>query len=125
MTGQQEQPTTTMNAGPAVPWHLEFAKVIKCTKCTRATDKNLLRDAVENVPQPGYIGARYTRAGLLLVGQNPAVPPANLVAMDKNYTAKLRAVREAPIIETLHGVAIGARRLHPGLAGAAPIFPAR
>ena len=84
------------NAGSAVRWYLEFAKVINCTKCTHATDKNLLRDAVENVPQPGYIGARYTRTRLLLVGQNPAVPPSHLVAMDKNYTAKLRAVRAAP-----------------------------
>lgn len=96
MTGQQQQPTTTMNAGPADPWHLAFAKVINCTRCTKETDKNLLRDAGENVPQPGYIGARYDRKRLLLVGQNPAAAGARIRAMDRNYTAALRTLRGAP-----------------------------
>ncbi len=79
--------------------HLEFAKVISCVKCTKATDANLLRDDGENVPQPGYIGAGYERTKLLLVGQNPAIPPANLQQRDERYTAALRVLRNAPTIQ--------------------------
>jgi hypothetical protein len=75
---------------------LEFAMMIKCSRCSKATDKNLLRDAGENVPQPGYIGPAYDRTRLLLVGQNPAVPPIQLVKRDKFYTAALRALRDDP-----------------------------
>jgi hypothetical protein len=74
-------------------WPREFARVISCTKCTAATDPNLLRDKSENVPQPGYIGRRYRNTGLLLVGQNPAVPPAHLSAEDLPYTSALRTLQ--------------------------------
>ena len=50
----------------------------------------------ENVPQPGYIGVAYENTGILLVGQNPAIPPAKLQRKDKDYTAALRALRDAP-----------------------------
>ena len=70
-------------------WRLEFARVVRCEKCSSETDPNLLRDCGENVPQPGYIGVGYQRSKLLLVGQNPAVPPAKLELADKGYTAAL------------------------------------
>ena len=48
------------------------------------------------MPQPGYIGVGYQRTKLLLVGQNPAVPPAILQQKDREYTASLRALRAVP-----------------------------
>jgi len=83
------------NANALVPWHTEFADVIGCAKCSKATDPNLIRDSNENVPQPGYIGAHYKQTGLLLVCQNPYVPNHNLAAQDREYTAALRALRDA------------------------------
>ncbi len=84
-------------------WHLEFAKVIRCEKCH---NPKLLRDAEENVPQPGYIGADYERTKLLLVGKKPSVP-GDLETEDRVYTAALRALRDAPSpqrYEELRGV---------------------
>jgi uracil-DNA glycosylase len=75
-------------------WHEEFAKVIQCMKCTTFTDLNLLRDRAENVPQPGYIGQTYSETRLLLVAQNPAVPPVHLSAADRTYTAALRTLQQ-------------------------------
>jgi uracil-DNA glycosylase len=77
----------------------EFADVIACTACDIATDKHLLRDASENVPQPGYIGPSYAKTRLLLIGQNPALAPATLMERDRSYTAALRTLREAPTQE--------------------------
>lgn len=77
----------------AVEWHTEFARVIGCTRCSIATDGNLLRDAEENLPQPGYVGARYDASRVLLVGQNPATPK-KLADRDRTYTAALRALRK-------------------------------
>ena len=76
-------------------WHSEFAKVISCQHCTQVTDRNLKRDACEDVPQPGYIGSRYHQTRLLLVGQNPG-KPGNLAAADRPYTEALRALRDEP-----------------------------
>jgi hypothetical protein len=73
-------------------WHLEFAKVIGCEKCSSS---KLLRDTGENVPQPGYIGVDYEQTGLLLVGKNPALP-GPLKTQDRVYTAALRALRNEP-----------------------------
>ena len=85
-----------MNA--PIAWHTEFARVVACTKCTEATDRNLLRDAAENVPQPGYVGAGYWKARVLLVGQNPGTPKAR-EAKDRPYTAALRVLRDEPTPE--------------------------
>jgi len=78
-----------------VHWPAEFARVIGCTKCTVASDLNLLRDAVENIPQPGYIGSGYYKTRLLLVGQNPGTPKTLAVA-DLPYTSALRALAHDP-----------------------------
>ncbi len=76
--------------------HAQFAKVIACTRCTKERhDGNLLRDAQENVPQPGYVGANYDQSRVLLVGQNPGVPN-DLVEGDQIYTAALRSLRDSP-----------------------------
>ena len=80
-----------------VHWVSEFAKVVACTKCTRWTATQLLRDDEENVPQPGYIGARYANTRVMLVGQNPGVP--NILALavaDRPYTQALRDLRDLP-----------------------------
>lgn len=69
--------------------HLEFSSVINCTACPQGT-KKLLRDTGENVPQPGYIGRRYSEGGVVIVGQNPASPPPNLVQLDRAYMGHLR-----------------------------------
>ncbi|WP_363350172.1 hypothetical protein [Methylocystis echinoides] len=81
-----------------VPWHQEFVKVLKCAECNAATDKNLLRDSNENVPQPGYIGRHYDRSKLLLVGQNPGLPNERLGDADRVYTAALRALRDTETV---------------------------
>jgi hypothetical protein len=80
-----------------VEWrHIEFKRVIACDHCTSATDKNLLRDDGENVPQPGYIGSRYRKSRVLLVGQNPGAPKSLAEPEDRLYTAALRALRDEP-----------------------------
>jgi uracil-DNA glycosylase len=81
---------------PLIHWPIEFAKVIRCAKCSKATDPNLMRDSDQHVPQPGYIGEGYGQTGLLLVGQNPGLPNVGLAAQDRDYTAALRALRDAP-----------------------------
>ena len=84
---------------PPAEWrHIEFARVIACELCTTATDRNLLRDEGENVPQPGYIGSNYRKVRVLLVGQNPATPKS-LAAEDLPYTTALRALRNEPTIQ--------------------------
>jgi len=79
--------------------HVEFAKIIGCERCNRSTCSKLLRDNLENVPQPGYIGINYEQTGVLLIGQNPAVP-GRLAETDRPYTAALRALRDDPTPET-------------------------
>jgi uracil-DNA glycosylase len=75
--------------------HSEFAQVISCSRCSSVTDRHLLRDEVENVPQPGYVGSNYLHRRVLLVGQNPGTPKS-LSAQDRPYTAALRALRDEP-----------------------------
>jgi hypothetical protein len=98
---------------PRVQWPIEFAKVISCAKCSKATDRNLMRDTDENVPQPGYIGKAYAQTGLLLVGQNPYVPNAELAAEDRVYTAALRALRDAPTEQAYADLQVILRRFVP------------
>jgi hypothetical protein len=76
-------------------WPTEFARVISCAVCSCETDTNLLRDADENVPQPGYIGRNYWQRRVLLVGQNPGTPKT-LADPDRRYTCTLRQMRDAP-----------------------------
>jgi uracil-DNA glycosylase len=76
-------------------WPREFAAVIGCERCSSATDRGLLRDHQENVPQPGFIGDNYWSRRVLLVGQNPGTPKSRLAA-DMPYTAALRSLREQP-----------------------------
>ncbi len=88
-------------------WSSEFARVASCNSCARLHATALLRDEVENVPQPGYVGSRYWTKRVLLVGQNPAVPPERLAAEDRPYTAALRKIRDAPTPENfvqLHSI---------------------
>jgi hypothetical protein len=88
-------------------WRGEFARVVSCSSCSILNSKILLRDDAENVPQPGYIGPQYRETGLLLVGQNPAVPPDRLAFADRIYTAALRAIRNEPteeVYDTLQSI---------------------
>ena len=82
-------------------WTAEFARVISCERCDKRRSNNILRDARENVPQPGFIGSRYEKFRILLVGQNPAVPPSRLAADDQEYTAALRRVRDDATAESM------------------------
>jgi hypothetical protein len=75
--------------------------------CWASDARALLRDEGENIPQPGYVGIRYWTKRVLLVGQNPAVPPERLAAEDRPYTNALRTVRNAPTPESydqLHSI---------------------
>ncbi len=85
-------PNTPMST---ISWSAEFAKVISCAACSRATDRNILRDADENVPQPGYVGETYWKHRIALVGQNPGTPKT-LELQDKPYTVALRRLRDTP-----------------------------
>jgi hypothetical protein len=75
-------------------WTSEFVKVTSCQKCGGPTCPKILRDDIENVPQPGFIGTHYFEKRILLVGQNPAVPRESMATADRRYTAALRAVRD-------------------------------
>lgn len=77
----------------SITWHTEFARVIACSRCSAASDRHLLRDELENVPQPGYIGDHYDGSRVLLVGQNPGTPKS-LAMEDLPYTAALRVLRD-------------------------------
>ena len=78
-----------------VTWPAEFARIISCGACSRATDAHVLRDENENVPQPGYVGASYWKRRVALVGQNPGTPKT-LELQDRPYTAALRGLRDTP-----------------------------
>ena len=78
-----------------INWPAEFARVISCTTCSHATDRKILRDEGENVPQPGFIGANYWKHRVVLIGQNPGTSKT-LKVPDKPYTAALRRLRESP-----------------------------
>ena len=49
----------------------------------------LLRDKLENLPQPGYIGSNYKSTRLLLIGQNPAICPLTKKIKDLIYMTAL------------------------------------
>ena len=78
-----------------VDWAREFARIIQCQACSSALDRSLLRDELENVPQPGWVGANYESSRLLLVGQNPGTPKS-LETADLPYTEALRALAANP-----------------------------
>lgn len=80
----------------SVDWPTEFTRVISCCACTQATHSKLLRDSVESVPQPGYIGPHYMRKRVLLTGQNPGTPKTLTEAEQILHNGALRALRDEP-----------------------------
>src|SRR5947209_9798297 len=84
-----------------IDWAHEFAKIVACSACSASEFPFLRRDGMENVPQPGYVGPGYRESRVLLVGQNPAMPPERLAAADRPYTAALRGVRDHPTADKL------------------------
>lgn len=74
----------------------EFARVIGCQLCTTREFAMLLRDGMENLPQPGYVGPCYGESRLLLVGQNPGKRFPRLAQQDRQYMKALRSVRDQP-----------------------------
>ncbi|MEH6585037.1 MAG: uracil-DNA glycosylase family protein [Halioglobus sp.] len=72
-----------------------FREVVGCSKCDQWISKKLLRDSNENIAQPGWVGNNYEEHRVLLVGQNPGVPPANMQARDAIYTAALRQLESS------------------------------
>lgn len=93
-----------------------FVSVLQCTHCDNSNCKNLLRDAQENLPQPGYIGANYFSKRVLLVGQNPGVSTAALSQPDGIYTSALRVLRDHPSMDSWSG-------LRDALINFVPLWP--
>jgi hypothetical protein len=81
-----------------IAWHLKFAEVISCSRCTKQTDPNLLHDK-DDLPQPGYIGSHYAMKRVLLVGQNPGTRKKAREEMDKRQSSALEQLRDNPTIE--------------------------
>lgn len=79
----------------------DFAEVIRCDRCTTATDRNLARTAT-NVPQPGFIGTNYAARRIMLVGQNPGESRERLKDRDEPYMEALRQLGQTPSPETLN-----------------------
>jgi hypothetical protein len=73
-----------------------FARVVNCSRCTTEDCPTLLRDSHENVPQPGYVGARCEESRILLAGQNPGKCPHRFVKRDAEYTKALRDLAATP-----------------------------
>jgi uracil-DNA glycosylase len=107
----------------AIDWAAEFAQVISCTRCTSITCKKILRDAQENVPQPGFIGDRFPEKRILLVGQNPGVPTAKTAFDDQKYMAALRRVRDQASIDSLSELQVILRRFVPTWPVCGSYFP--
>jgi uracil-DNA glycosylase len=78
---------------------IEFSQIVACESCTSRQFPNLQRDYLENVPQPGYIGMKYSETGVMLAGQNPGVCPERFARADARYTAALRKLRDRPCAE--------------------------
>lgn len=76
-------------------WPAEFATIVACKACSSSQSAKLLRDDEHNVPQPGYIGRRYWKRRVLLVGQNPAATD-RFTAEDQRYTSALQGLRDSP-----------------------------
>lgn len=73
----------------------KFAQVMRCQLCI-GCNKKLLRDDGFNLPQPGYIGSKYLKSRILLIGQNPGVSPDYRQGPDKEYSSLLVALRDNP-----------------------------
>lgn len=84
-----------------MPTPNEFSNIIACDRCTVVTSPRILRDNIENVPQPGFVGANYNYKRIVLAGQNPGVCPPRFAQRDAIYTGALRAVRDAPNVQTM------------------------
>lgn len=72
----------------------DFARVIRCTLCTTATDAALARTE-RDVPQPGFVGVNYAAHRVLLVGQNPGQPKTSRLR-DEPYMEALRELGRTP-----------------------------
>lgn len=77
-------------------WPKLFSEVVGCELCSNAIEKCILRDMQDNVPQPGYVGRKYSNKRILLVGQNPGVGNGVTEARSHNYLEKLREIRDTP-----------------------------
>jgi hypothetical protein len=75
---------------------LELARVVSCEACEQGRNPVLLRDAAENLPQPGFIGASYESERVVLVGQNPGIRRPRTASLDEKYVAALRQVHDSP-----------------------------
>lgn len=76
-----------------------FISVLNCSVCPSDC---VLRDAVDNIPQPGWIGRRFDR-GVLFIGQNPGVrrPGSTQLAADVRYIGALREVKDEASLSNL------------------------
>lgn len=108
---------------PAEWRHVEFARVISCTRCKQSDYPNLLRDDLENIPQPGYIGSRYRISRVLLIGQNPKSEPGHLDEEDRIYTSALRILRDNPTAENYRSLSAILRTFIPKWPVCGRYFP--
>jgi hypothetical protein len=100
--GPQQTKTLAINRKTThMPTPSEFANIVACERCTVATSQKLLRDELENVPQPGFVGSNYKNKRAVLAGQNPGICPPRFTERDAVYTAALRAVRDEPNAKTM------------------------
>jgi hypothetical protein len=109
----------------AIDWATEFARVVSCTRCDKITCKKILRDTQENVPQPGFVGTRFSETRILLAGQNPGFPNVRLVAEDRKYTAALRRLRDQTSIESFDQLQVVLQKFVPSWPVHGNYFPLR
>lgn len=106
----------------SVDWPSEFKRIIACDVCKTSENRGLLRDADENVPQPGYVGGNYWNQRVLLIGQNPGAPERFSEA-DKKYSQALRALRDSPTGENYGALSFILSELIPGWRVHGQYFP--
>ncbi len=80
-----------LNIAPQMFW-----QVASCKRCSTEDHPGLLRDALTNLPQPGYIGSNYREAKVLLVGKNPDRGFTDPSTEDRDYIEVLLAMRDRP-----------------------------
>ena len=107
-----------MHATPDERTAIEFAKVIRCSRCVEQGESGILRDDSFNLPQPGYVGWNYWDTRLLLIGQNPGTSPPRFREQDQRYAQALAVVGE-------HGSADALADLQAVLEEIIPTWPVR
>ena len=97
---------------------------MSCDYCSRSNYPKLLRDDSFNLPQPGYIGAKYRDTRVLLVGQNPGASPDRFRLQDRQFADAQVSLRDDPnagSLASLHDVNDAIMRTWPVVANYFPL----